>query len=129
MEHWNAARKAFFIAVLRDYAKYVSNASLLSSNSIWNIEMLVRKAHFQSFLWITQSTFPMLLCSVQFQSDCSGAQTTSNNLLYHRRNFVLDSFCRSLDMENLNAGARAFFHSLMRITQNTFPMLLYLVQV
>ena len=67
--------------------------------SIWKIEMLVRRPPFHSFWRITRSTFPMLLCSVQFQSHCSGAQTTSNNLLYHRRNFVLDSFRRSLDME------------------------------
>ena len=39
---------------------------------------------FSQFLRITQSTFPMLLCSVQVQSYCSCAQTTFNDLLYHR---------------------------------------------
>ena len=56
------------------------------------------KDNSQSFLEITQSMFPMLLCSVQVQSDCSCPQTTFNDLLYHRLNFGVDTFRRNLDM-------------------------------
>ena len=39
---------------------------------------------FLQFLRITQSRYPMLLCAVKVQSDCSSAQTNFNDLLYHR---------------------------------------------
>ena len=42
------------------------------------------KAFSDSFLRIAQSTFPMLLCSDQVQSNFSCAQATFNDLLYHR---------------------------------------------
>ena len=37
-----------------------------------------------SFFRITKSTFPMLVYLFQVQSDCSCAQTTSNDHIYHR---------------------------------------------
>ena len=55
--------RRFFSQFFTDYAKYVSNAA-------------VYEGFFHSFLRIMQSTFPMLLCSVQVQSDCSCAQST-----------------------------------------------------
>ena len=51
--------------------------------SIKEIEMLLGRT-FSQFMRITQSTFPMLLFSVQVQKDCSCAKTTSNDLLHHR---------------------------------------------
>ena len=42
------------------------------------------EGHLSQFLRITQSTFPMLLCSVQVQSNFSCAQTTFNDLFHHR---------------------------------------------
>ena len=101
------------LTVFADYAKYVSNATVLSSTSIefflcsnyfqrpfisslklWFKNLLQNPRYggfkcwfeglFSQFLRITQSTFPMLLCSVQVQSNFSSAQTTFNDLLYHR---------------------------------------------
>ena len=87
------------------------------------------KAFCNSFLRITQCTFPMLLCAVQVQSYYSCAQTTFNDLLYYSEKFGLDTFCRILVMEDSNNGSKAFSDSFLRITQSTFPMLLCSVQV
>ena len=57
-------------------------------------------AFFHSVLLIMPKMLPVLLCSVQGKSDSSFAQTTSSNRLYHRLNFGLDTFRRSLDLEN-----------------------------
>ena len=96
-----------------DYVKYVSNATVLCSSSIdfflcsnylqrpfiSSLKLWLRyhsQKHrygglkncfedlFSQFFRITQSTFPLLLCSVQLQSDCSCAKTTFNDLLYRR---------------------------------------------
>ena len=71
----------------------------------------------------------MLPCSFQVQSDCSCAQTTSNDHFYHRYNFGLDTFRRSVVMDDSNAGSKAFSHSFFRITKSTFLMLLCSFQV
>ena len=146
------------LTVFADYAKYVSNATVLSSSSIEfflcsnyfqrpflsSLKLWLRYLSqnlrygglknwfedlFSQFLRITQSTFPMLLCSVQVQSYCSGAQTTFNDLLYRREKFGLHTFFRSLVMEDSNYGSNAFSHNFLRITQSTFPILLCSVQV
>ena len=54
--------------------------------------MLVRRHFFNSFFRITRSTFPMLLYLAQAQQYCSSPQTTTNNHLYYRENFGLDTF-------------------------------------
>ena len=132
-----------------DYAKYVSNATVLSSSPIglfqcsnyfqrpfisslkvWFRYILQNPRYkglkncfedlFSQFLRITQSTFPLLLCSVGVQSYCSCAQTTFNGLLYHRQKFGLHTFCRSLVMEDSNSGSNAFSHSFFALRKVRF---------
>ena len=105
--------ECLFSQFFADYAKYVSNATVLSSSSIEfflcsnyfqrpfisSLKLWLRyhsqkpryggfkfwfECLFSQFFRIRQSTFRMLLCPVQLQSDCSCAQTTFNDLLYHR---------------------------------------------
>ena len=141
------------LTVFADYAKYVSNATVLSSSSIEfflcsnyfqrpflsSLKLWLRYLSqnlrygglknwfedlFSQFLRITQSTFPMLLCSVQVQSYCSGAQTTFNGLLYRREKFGLH-----YGFKDSNYGSNAFCHNFLRITPSTFPLLLCGVKV
>ena len=105
--------EGLFSQFFSDYEKYVSNTTVLilssirlflcsnylqrqflSSLKLWfrYLSQKPRNGRFKCsfegfshcFFRMTKSTFPMLPCSFQIQSDCSCAQTTCNDHFYHR---------------------------------------------
>ena len=62
----------------------------------------------------------MLLCSVQVKSDCSFAQTTLNDVLYRRKNFVFDTFRRRLDIQIEMPALRPFLTDFFGLSKVLF---------
>ena len=93
------------------------------------IHLLVQKAVVHSFLRIPQSTFPLLLSTVQMESSRSSTQTittTSSNIV---GTFFLIPFVEASEMTIDLLVQKTVVHNFFWIPQITFPLLLSTVQM
>ena len=93
------------------------------------IDLLVQKAVVHSFLRNPQSTFPLLLSTVQMESCRSSTQTittTSSNIV---RTFFLIPFVEASEMTIDLLVQKAVVHNFLRIPESTFPLLQSTVQM
>ena len=87
------------------------------------IDLLVQKAVVHSFLRIPQSTFPLLLSTVQMESSRSSTQTittTSSNIV---GTFFLIPFVEASEMTIDLLVQKTIVHNFLPIPQSTFPLL------
>ena len=87
------------------------------------IDLLVQKAVVHSFLRIPQSTFPLLLSTVQMESSRSSTQTittTSSNIV---GTFFLIPFVEASEMTIDLLVQKTVVHNFLPIPQSTFPLL------
>ena len=93
------------------------------------IDLLVQKTVVHNFLWIPQSTFPLLQSTVQMESIRSCTQritTTSSNIV---KTFVLIPFVEASEMRIDLLVQKTVVHNFLRIPQSTFPLLQSTVQM
>ena len=87
------------------------------------IDLLVQNAVVHSFLRIPQSTFPLLLSTVQMESSRSSTQTittTSSNIV---GTFFLIPFVEASEMTIDLLVQKTVVHNFLPIPQSTFPLL------
>ena len=93
------------------------------------IDLLVDKTVFHNFLRIPQSTFPLLLSTVQMETSSSSTQTmttTSSNIV---ETFVSIAFVEASEMMIDLVVQKTVVHNFLHIQQRTFPLLQSTVQM
>ena len=150
--------KIVLFTIFADYAKYVSSATVHSSNGIksffysndkseffdivWtfvllpfldttkiSIDLLVKNSVIHNFLRITQNTFPMLQSTVQMESSRSSTQTISATSFDIVWTFGLVPFLDTTKISIDLLVKNSVVHNFLRILQNTFQMLQSTVQL
>ena len=98
-------------------------------SSLWRIQMLVRRPFLTVFCGLRKVHLQCYCAQFKFNRIVLVLKLLSMTFYIIVKKFGLDTFCRSLVMEDSNAGSKAICHNFLWITQSTFPMLLCSVQV
>ena len=93
------------------------------------IDFLVQKAVVHNFLWIPQSTFPLLLSRVQMESSRSSNQTMTTTSFNIVQIFFWIPFVEATEMTIDLLVQKTVVHNFLRIPQSTFPLLHSRVQM
>ena len=94
-----------------------------------SIDLLVKNSVVHNFLRIPQNTFPMLQSTVQMESIRSSTQTITTTSFDIVKTFVLVPFLDTTKIRIYLLVKSSVVHNFLRIPQNTFPMLQFILQM